>query len=397
MNPQFLLREVLKNERTITFSETVREKDTIYDVLIISDDVSPIKLYINNKNGTISKLETKTNHMILRDIVLRATYKNWKKAESVRFPMQVDIAVSGNKLLHQLHESVVENPELEEGYFAFPKKVDGLTKDSTAYNKGLRTHHIHDEFFEIAGLYYIEEVSLEATKLASGIYEVRDNSSNHLGGMIVEYEKGVVVIEAHTSEDVSKELLKIVQKNFPDKAITHLIQSHHHVDHASGVRAVVSLGSELIIGKGTGDWWENVLKAESTIRPDEMSSSSVSPTVTEVDYNDKWTLSDGNVYITVYHVSDNPHASDMLITKVEKDNQIFLYEADLYNAGFGFTMAYGGPESLFKALRKFELIDSDCKSQQPFTIIPGHGKPVTIGQAISELGQLGIAIDCGTE
>ncbi len=397
MNPQLLLKEVLEGKRDIQFGGTTTYEEQAFNILIVSDDVAPIKLYIHAESGTISMLETIENNMILRDVALVVTYKNWEIAKTLAFPMEVEITVAGNRLHHQLKTEVIEDLTIEEDFFALPKTNTTPKYDKEAYLTGLNTHHIHDEFFEIAGLYYIEEVSLTPTRLAQGIYQVRDNSANHLGGMIVEQENGVVVIEAHTSKAVSDELIKIVEELFPNKTITHLIQSHHHVDHASGVRTVISQGADLVVGNGVGSWWKDVLKAKSTIRPDGMSKFTEQPVVLEIESKGKMTISDSKIEITAYHILENPHALDMVITKVETENEIFLYEADLYNAGFGFTMAFGGPQSLFKAMRRLELIDDNCASPKPLTIIPGHGHPMKLNDAIVELNKVDIDVGCAND
>ena len=84
----------------------------------------------------------------------------------------------------------------------------------------------------------------------------------------------------------------------------------------------------------------------------------------------------------------------MVITTIETGSETFVYEADLYNAGFGGTLVLGGPESFFAALRDLSIIDESCSSTLPLTIVPAHGVPQTLEDSLTELGALGVDVGC---
>ncbi len=105
-------------------------------------------------------------------------------------------------------------------------------------------------------------------------------------------------------------------------------------------------------------------------------------------------VADDDITITVYHVPANPHADDNLITTIETDGEMFLYQADLYNAGFGFTLVIGGQASLFSALRDLGIIDEDCNSALPLTIVPAHGFPTTLEDSLTELASFNVDVGC---
>ena len=73
---------------------------------------------------------------------------------------------------------------------------------------------------------------------------------------------------------------------------------------------------------------------------------------------------------------------------------MLVYEADLYNAGFGGTIVLEGPASLFDALRDFDIIDASCASALPLTIMPAHGVPQSLADSIAELAEQGQEIGC---
>jgi hypothetical protein len=98
--------------------------------------------------------------------------------------------------------------------------------------------------------------------------------------------------------------------------------------------------------------------------------------------------------ITVYGTNRDPHAADAMISVIETSGEVYVYEADLYSAGFGFTVAVGGPPALFNALRDIGVIDANCTTTLPTKIIPAHGFVQTIEESIAELVSLGVDVGC---
>lgn len=105
-------------------------------------------------------------------------------------------------------------------------------------------------------------------------------------------------------------------------------------------------------------------------------------------------VEDETVRVTVHHISANPHGEGMVLTVVEVGGEMYVYQADLYNAGFGFTLVIGGPESLFAILRDLEILDASCASAMPLTIIPAHGTPLSLADSLAELAGLGVDVSC---
>lgn len=66
----------------------------------------------------------------------------------------------------------------------------------------------------------------------------------------------------------------------------------------------------------------------------------------------------------------------------------------MYNAGVGFSVVLGGPESFIAALKELDVIDDSCASEVPLTIIPAHGVPQTIEASVTEINGLGLDIGC---
>lgn len=114
------------------------------------------------------------------------------------------------------------------------------------------------------------------------------------------------------------------------------------------MRSVVAAGATAVVGKGAADFWETVLIAPSTLRPDSLAEADVTPVLEEVPADGTYVIADDAITITAHDASANEHAHDMLITVVDADGARLVYVADLYNAGFGLTLVVGGPRGLLR-------------------------------------------------
>ena len=216
----------------------------------------------------------------------------------------------------------------------------------------------------------------------------------------------IVVVEASGNEFVGQRLVDLVNEvsggnNDNTDVVTHVIQTHHHVDHASGIRTVVgSTEANLVVGSGVKEFWEATLAAPSTIRPDvltEKQSSSFIPTVVEVpEIGSLGIMATTTHEVSVLHTDADPHARDAVIIIVKTDGKIFVFMSDFYNAGFGLTVVVGGPQGLFTALMQHGILDCVCDSVsgEPVNIVPGHGVVKSLEDSIIELDGLDVPTGC---
>jgi glyoxylase-like metal-dependent hydrolase (beta-lactamase superfamily II) len=327
----------------------------------------------------------------VRDFPLEVRYDDWQSAGALSFPNSVQLYASGLLLWEETRTSVELEPTLPDDHFALSAEVDMSAVDAELLAYGELTSALQEAFSGGLGFNYAPVAGLApAAELAPGLTLLGSGANT----LLVETTDGIIVIEAPTSPDHGSAIVSATNELFPDSPITHIIQSHDDVDHASGVRSLVAAGATAVVGNGAADFWAQVLSAESTISPDALAAAGVTGVVEELEAGGSLTVADdGDISVTVYHVA-NPHSNDMVITAIETDGQLYVYEGDLYNAGLGGTLVIDGPASLFDAMRDIGLIDASCGSAVPLTIIPAHGFPFTLADSIAELADQGQEIGC---
>jgi glyoxylase-like metal-dependent hydrolase (beta-lactamase superfamily II) len=155
----------------------------------------------------------------------------------------------------------------------------------------------------------------------------------HAGGgthhsLVVEMSDYLIVFDAPVSDAQSKWLLDSAKAKYPGKPVKYLVLTHHHMDHAGGLRAYAAQGATLVVGQGAAAHYRRVLAAPFTRNPD-LPSRDLSRTEI-IEVADKRVLSDGRREVQVVLV-ENPHAASTLIGFIP-DAQLG-YVTDIWSPG----------------------------------------------------------------
>jgi glyoxylase-like metal-dependent hydrolase (beta-lactamase superfamily II) len=167
---------------------------------------------------------------------------------------------------------------------------------------------------------------LRMVQLGPGVQHVVGGSHNSL---IVEMKDYLVVFDAPVSDWQSNWTLSAAHAKYLKKPVKYLVLTHHHMDHAGGLRAYAADGVTIVTGKGTAEHWKRVLAAPFTRNPD-LGSQDLSHTPI-VEVADKWTITDGQRQVEAYVIGPNPHADGMMIGYVVDQKLAFV--TDLWNPG----------------------------------------------------------------
>ncbi|HTI40871.1 MAG TPA: MBL fold metallo-hydrolase, partial [Vicinamibacterales bacterium] len=164
----------------------------------------------------------------------------------------------------------------------------------------------------------------QPVKLADGVWQLVPNGE---GSILVEFMDYVVMVEAPGSDAVTAASIAAAQRLAPGKPVKYVVNSHHHADHAGGMRAYVAEGIPIITHESHKKYYEEqIFKNPHTINPDRLARMPRAPMLEFV--KDKRVITDGNQTLEIYLMKDQPHAEGLLMMYLPKPK--LLIQADAY-------------------------------------------------------------------
>jgi glyoxylase-like metal-dependent hydrolase (beta-lactamase superfamily II) len=161
-------------------------------------------------------------------------------------------------------------------------------------------------------------------KIAEGVWFLTPGVE---GSVLVEFKDYVVIIEAPTNEAYTVAALAEVKKMFPGKPIKYVVNTHHHADHAGGLRAYVAEGIPIITHESHKKYYEEqIFKNPHSLNPDRLARAPRAPILETV--KDKRVLTDGATTVELYLMRGQPHSEGMLMAYLPKEK--LLIQADAY-------------------------------------------------------------------
>ena len=279
-------------------------------------------------NGTINDqnlLELVTTWIpnpVYGDMLYEFRYTQYKDFGGIKFPALIHVHL-GNPVLNPAHN-------------IFEMKIDTVKP-----NVDVPPLSVPDAVRQAAE----PPVRVETQKLADGVWLLAGGTHNSVA---VEFRDFAAVVEAPLNEARSLAVIDEVHELVPGKPIRYVVNTHHHFDHAGGLRTYLSQGTTVITHESNKDYYLAILFHPGgwTLQPDRMAtyypmfmiSRRPAPIVT---VNQKYVLSDDSRVMDIYHVQDvsysledasyrlGNHSEDMLMVYLPKEK--ILINADLYS------------------------------------------------------------------
>ena len=307
------------------------DESTHYQV-VLQDEIAPITLFVHKETGRINKLQTLEHDWGHGDVSLEVTYHHWQSHAGVDFPQHIKVSVAGTPALDVTRSDITVNPEFDLSRFAEPEGVAYLHDDEIAA-RGARTSQW------ILGLAHAgsprrvgRPQAIEATEFRPGLYFLRSVPDDAIRTMVVEQSESVIVVDPGFEDLKAEEMIKWIKANIPGKPVKHAILTHHHVDHAGGIRALVAEGANLIVHERAEQYQAHNLNRTNTIIPDALDRNRVATEVIAVPEEGSYVINDAQNTVGIYPAY-NGHAEDMVIVTVTGGAQSIVYNGDLYSPG----------------------------------------------------------------
>ena len=161
-------------------------------------------------------------------------------------------------------------------------------------------------------------------KIADGVWFLTPGVE---GSILVEFNDYVVIIEAPGSEAYTMAALAEVKRMAPNKPIKYVVNTHHHGDHAGGLRAYVAEGIPIITHESHKKYYEEqIFKNPHSLNPDRLARAPRAPILETM--KDKRVLTDGTMTLELHLMRGQGHSEGMLMAYIPKDK--LLIQADAY-------------------------------------------------------------------
>lgn len=373
LNPHGLLQQLLADPSLATDAGEVLLDGAVYHRLEVANEPAPLMLYIHAGTGQLAKLTT-TEEMPLRyDVVLEIFYYNWQPvAESgLAFPAEIYIGLDGEVVAKEIRSAVTVNPTLDETLFAIPADI-AATYDEALAERGAANHQYLQMFAHYGFVRDGLQTNLVATELAPGLYHLTGGSHN---SMAVEQADGVVIIETPLGGYRSELIMDWAAATFPDKSISAAVVTHHHEDHAAGLRAFVAGGATAVVHEAAADFFAHIFDAPATLSS-AMAVDTDAVTMEVVPADSSLALPDPIHAIELYPIAQT-HAEDMVIAYVADPGIVFV--TDLYSPNPDADSAGAGGQLIADAIEDLGL--------DVAWVVGGHGGAISFADFQAQLGQ----------
>jgi glyoxylase-like metal-dependent hydrolase (beta-lactamase superfamily II) len=247
-----------------------------------------------NDRNLVERVETRIPNTVLGDMLIDATYSEYKDFNATKFPTRIVQRQGGHPTLDVTVDDVQPNSAAALAVSPNPPRA-----------------------------------APPATRM--DVQDIAPGVSFLTGGaplsILIEFDDHFVVIEAPQDDEHTNSVLAEVKRRAPGKPIRYLVNTHHHFDHSGGIRGFVAEGVTIVTHTLNKPYFERIFKNPFQLAPDRLARAPRPPVIEGV--GDKRVLSDGTRTVELYHMRGNLHADGLLMAYLPKEK--LLIQADAFH------------------------------------------------------------------
>jgi len=209
-----------------------------------------------------------------------------------------------------------------------------------------------------------------------GVWFLAGGSHN---SVLIEMADHAVLVESPLYDGRSLAVLAKAKELLPAKPIRYVINSHHHFDHAGGLRTAASAGLTLVTSSAAKPYFEKALANPNRLRPDALAASTAKWSIEGV--SGKRVMTSGARTLEIYEIKDSVHAQGFMMVYLPQEK--ILIEADAYTPG-----APNAPTPAKLNDNHVNLaVNIQANSLQVARFLPLHGRMVDAAEFNRAIGQ----------
>jgi glyoxylase-like metal-dependent hydrolase (beta-lactamase superfamily II) len=316
-NPVRLILGAL-NRKSLRHRGDVHLDGKRHAVVSFSEKDDEFRVYIDPQTRLPAQAEILEGDPLEGDSSYTLRYGDWRRVDGVMLPFSLRYELNGKALQEEQIKSMRHNTTLAGDVFAIPASVQSEKTDATpiASQWILR---------RIAGNVSYQDMGrapvIQWAQLAPGVHKIQGGSH---ATILVEMRDYLIAIEGPLYEARTAPVVKSIKERFPNKPIRYAIPTHHHLDHAGGIRAFMAEGAAIVVPFNARAFYEKVARAPHTRNPDSLERNKRA-VIIEAFGGGPRVLSDGARQVEV-HPLPTSHAEDLVV--VYLPNGKLLIEAD---------------------------------------------------------------------
>lgn len=260
-----------------------------------------------DRENLVERVETLIYNNFTGDTPVEGLYSKYRDFGGVKFPTRIVMRQGGHPTLELTVSDVQPNSAAALEVRGAPARgVGAEATASAAQGAG-------------GG-----QIQVQAEKIADGVWFLTSGAPQTI---LVEFRDHVVLIEAPGNDERSMATIGEVRRMFPGKPIRYLVSTHHHSDHAGGLRAYVAEGIPIITHEAQRRYYEQqIFRNPHTLNPDRLARMPRAPIIEGV--RDRRVLTDGARTLEIHHVRGNLHSEGLLMAYLPKEK--LLIQADAF-------------------------------------------------------------------
>ena len=189
--------------------------------------------------------------------------------------------------------------------------------------------------------------------LGQGVWRYTTGGGSY-DSLVVEFNNYIMMLEAGQSQARAQLYVDEIKRQFPNKPIRYVMNTHPHADHTGGLPVLVAEGATLIAQENAREFFERALNTPRTLLDDSLAKAPKRAKVETVA--DKRVYTDGSQTVEFYHIYPAPHSNALLVAYLPRNKVLFQGDFSVNPAqGGGMQPANDHVRALVPAVEKLGL------------------------------------------